>query len=42
MSENQSTEMLSLHTHPHTVHGKATLKDDRERFWDGQWGRTGP
>ena len=25
------TEMLTLHTNPHTVHGRFTLKDDCER-----------
>ena len=28
-------EMLRLHTNPHTVHGRFTLKDNRERqFWN--------
>ena len=28
-------EMLTLHTNPHAVHGRLTLKDDFERqVWD--------
>ena len=27
--------MLTPHTHPYIIHGRSTLKDDCERFWDG-------
>ena len=34
--ENRIREMLTLHTNPHAVHGRSTLKDDCEHeFWNG-------
>ena len=35
MFGNWTTAILSPHTHPYTFHGRSTLKDDCERFWDG-------
>ena len=35
MCGNWTTAMPTPHTHPYTVHGRSTLKDDCERFWDG-------
>ena len=34
--KNRIREMLTLHTNPHAVHGRFTLKDNCERqFWNG-------
>ena len=35
MFGNWTTAMLTPPTHPYTVHGRSTLKDDWERFGDG-------
>ena len=35
MFGNWTTAMLTPPTHPYTVHGRSTLKDDCERFGDG-------
>ena len=34
MFGNWTKAMLTPHTHPYTVHGRSTLKDDCECFWD--------
>ena len=34
--ENRIIEMLTLHTNPHAIQGRSTLKDECERqFWNG-------
>ena len=33
MFGNWTTAMVTPHTRPYTVHGRSTLKDDRERVW---------
>ena len=35
MFGNWTMAMLTSHTQTYTVHGRSTLKDDGERFWDG-------
>ena len=34
MFGNWTKAMLTPRTHPYTIHGRSTLKDDCERFWD--------